>query len=191
MTETEYKSPPAHWDDFLDEELKSESDRACVILAAALLDSALETLLKSHLLPSSSASDPFFDHANAPLSTFSARIEMAYRLGLIDPYFAKALNLIRRIRNDFAHNISGCDFDDTRVMSRMTELGRTVPLRDMKNLEQHDLYPRTQRGEFQMIVSLIQWLLRSLAERIGPIANGYKIEIGDLKESDFELDEQE
>ncbi len=32
----------SHWDDVFHEEFKSESDNACVILAAAVLDSALE-----------------------------------------------------------------------------------------------------------------------------------------------------
>jgi hypothetical protein len=47
---------------------------------------------------------------------------MAYRTGLISTKFARDLHLIRRIRNDFAHNIHGASFEDTRGKQRIAEL---------------------------------------------------------------------
>jgi len=108
--------------DILRKEFASETDRAAVIVAASMLDELLRTALIAKLVPVSSSTDELFDGANAPLGTLSSRIEASYRLGMISVKFARDLHLIRRIRNDFAHNIHGCSFDDTRVRSRVTEL---------------------------------------------------------------------
>lgn len=93
-----------------------------MIVAASMMDELLRSLLIAKLVPVSSSTDELFDGANAPLGTFSARIEMAYRIGLISVRFARDLHLVRRIRNDFAHNIHGASFDDTRVRQRIAEL---------------------------------------------------------------------
>jgi len=157
-----------HWDEVLDKQFSDESDRACVILAAALLDSALETLLKTQLLPASSGEDPLFDGPNAPLASFSARIEMALRLGMIDSGFARSLHLVRRIRNDFAHNVTGCTFADSSVMGRLTELRRATGLPEHAPDIRRGL-PAGPRGDFQMIVGWMQWALRELVEDIEPL----------------------
>ena len=163
-----------HWDKHLKRELANESDRACVIIAAAVLDSALMTLLKSHLIPVGTREDHLFDGANAPLSTFSARIEMSHRLGLMDANLARSLNLIRRIRNDFAHDVAGCSFEQSRVMNRMTELKRAIPMSDV-DFPFRSMFPEGLRGEFELIVSWLQWVIRSLSERIEPVADSYHL----------------
>ena len=106
----------------LHNEFSKETDRAAVIVAASMLDELLRTLLVAKFVPISSTNDDLFDGANAPLGTFSSRIEMAYRTGLISVKFARDLHLVRRIRNDFAHNIHGASFEDTRVKQRIAEL---------------------------------------------------------------------
>jgi DNA-binding MltR family transcriptional regulator len=103
-------------------EFDTESDRAAVIVAASILDELLRSFLVAKLVPVSSSNDELFDGANAPLGTFSSRIEMAFRIGLISVKFARDLHLVRRIRNDFAHNIHGASFEDTRVKQRVSEL---------------------------------------------------------------------
>jgi DNA-binding MltR family transcriptional regulator len=111
--------------DVLHNEFDKESDRAAVILAASVADELLGTLLSAYLVPVSSSNDELFDGANAPLGTFSSRIEMSYRLGLVSVKFARDLHLIRKIRNDFAHNIHGCSFEDARVKSRILEISNS------------------------------------------------------------------
>jgi hypothetical protein len=93
--------PTAEFSEFASD-FASESDRAIVVLTAARLDYQLQRVLERYLLPSVSKTDEFFE-SQGPASTFSNRIILAFRLGLIDKLFAKSLNLIRRIRNDFAH----------------------------------------------------------------------------------------
>jgi DNA-binding MltR family transcriptional regulator len=111
--------------DILRTEFEKETDRAAVILAGSIADELLRTLLAARLVPVTSSCDELFDGANAPLGTFSSRIEMAYRVGQISVKFARDLHLIRKIRNEFAHNIHGCSFEDARVRSRVTELSNS------------------------------------------------------------------
>ncbi len=157
---------PRHWDDLLHREFVNESDRACVILGAALLDSALETVLRSYFIACSTATDPLFEGSNAPLGTFSARIEIAYRAGLMDANFARNLHLVRKIRNDFAHNLTGCTFADSGVVSRLSELTRSTGLVDALLEYRKSNFPEGPRGDFQIAVSWLQWSLRSQAEHI-------------------------
>jgi hypothetical protein len=98
-----------------------ESDRAAVVLGAAKLDLQLYQILQKVLLPNPGSSDELLD-GDAPLSTFSARINLCYRLGLIDRSLTRALHLIRRIRNSFAHEISGSDLNSGSHCDRIKEL---------------------------------------------------------------------
>ena len=164
------KQPEHQWEDLLQNEFAKESDRACVILGAALLDSAIETVLKARLVPSPSASDSLFESPSAPLSSFSARIDFAHRIGLISARFARDLHLIRRIRNDFAHNVAGCSFGDSSVMGRVLELSRSHGLfKGPGGIR--DSFPKGVRGEFQAAVSWMQWYLRRLIQDIDAIAD--------------------
>jgi Mannitol repressor len=79
---------------------RTESDRACAVLGAALLDARLENLYnrrlqcyKDELLSSS-----------GPIGAFSARIRIARALAWISTDVQYDLDVIRSIRNEFAHN---------------------------------------------------------------------------------------
>lgn len=104
-------------------ELEGESDRASAILSAAFLDHELGVLLR-RFLRNSKVSDELFSGTN-PLATFSSRIKLAYCLNLIDDRVFRDLDLIRRIRNDFAHLREPKRFTDQDVANRCREL--TLP----------------------------------------------------------------
>lgn len=103
------------------DEFKGESDRAVVILGAAKLDLLLCQILQQYMAPSTGSKDELLD-GDSPLGTFSAKILIANRLGLIDNEFTRALQLIRKIRNSFAHEISGCTLDSGSHRDRVKEL---------------------------------------------------------------------
>lgn len=107
---------------FLFSQFEKESDRAAVILISSVLDENLTTLLKSYLVAIPSSTDNLFDSATSPLSNFSSKIDISYRIGLISRKFTRDLHLVRKIRNDFAHDIYGCDFENGSVISRVKEL---------------------------------------------------------------------
>ena len=98
-----------------------ESDRAAVILGAAKLDVQLSEILTFVLVPSPTGRDELLD-GDSPLSTFSAKINLAYRLGLIDAKLARSLHLIRKIRNSFAHETSTKSFASGAHCDRVREL---------------------------------------------------------------------
>lgn len=102
-------------------EFKKESDRAAVILGAAQIDTLLRQILLKYLMPNPSKSDELFD-GEAPLASFSARINLIFRLGFITPNYAHALHMIRKIRNDFAHEVFGCSIESCPHRDRAKEL---------------------------------------------------------------------
>lgn len=85
-----------------------ESARAAVIVGASQMDVELEKLIQKALRPSDEKDDELFENDRG-LGTFSAKINMAYRLGLIDKDFKRALHVFRKIRNGFSHQVHGCD----------------------------------------------------------------------------------
>src|SRR3569832_1244104 len=89
-----------------EKEFGAESDRAAVILASAKLDELLHLAITRKLLACPTAQDDLL-RTDGPIGSFAARITLAHRLGLIDDTFAKTLHLIKRIRNDFAHESVG------------------------------------------------------------------------------------
>lgn len=103
------KEPKAlEFDEFAEELLVETQQRALVILACAKIDAQLFALLDAFLLPKAtkkSDGDELLDGDN-PLSTFSSRIKICRRLGLIDDRLADELDKFRAIRNQAAHWIS-------------------------------------------------------------------------------------
>ena len=113
-------------------EFTKESDRACVILCAAKVDYLCAQILQKFFLPNPSGQDELLDTERA-LGTFSARIHALHRLALIDAEFARALHLFRRLRNTFAHEVSGSTFDEGSHRDRISELVR--PLTEYRDYE--------------------------------------------------------
>ncbi len=151
-----------HWDNVFNKEFNKESDRAAVILAASIFDNVLTELLKNHLVSNATTKDDLFDSANAPLSTFSAKITMAHRLGLHSSTFTRDLHLIRKIRNEFAHNIHGCTFEDSRVKSRTLELYKSTGNIIKDKYRSH--YPEGPRGDFMFICMWMLWKINCAIE---------------------------
>ncbi|MCG8375871.1 MAG: hypothetical protein MI702_05275 [Chlorobiales bacterium] len=104
------------------EQMSSESDRGSVIVSVALLDEILSNMLKERLAPSLEKSDELFDSAFSPFSTFSAKIDLAYRIGLLRPSIRSSLHLLRKVRNNFAHASDYKGFDHQSTQSRIREL---------------------------------------------------------------------
>jgi DNA-binding MltR family transcriptional regulator len=96
------------FDEFADELLQEHQPRALVILAAAQIDNQLRGLLEEFLLPKvvkPKEPDELLEGDN-PLSSFSSRIKICKRLGVLDDQLTDAFNRLRDIRNQAAHWIS-------------------------------------------------------------------------------------
>ena len=95
--------------------------RSSVIVIVAKLDMLLYQVIKKMTLPSPKKSDDLLD-GDAPLSSFSAKVTFTHRLGRIDDDLSQALHLIRKIRNDFAHNPDSCGLDLSPHSDRIREI---------------------------------------------------------------------
>lgn len=101
--------------------LTEETDRGCVLMAAAYLDSELKKLIRAKLVKNEATTKEIFGH-NGALGSFSSRIDFAYLLGLISYATRLNLNLLRKIRNEFAHTASPINFKTPGISSRCNEL---------------------------------------------------------------------
>ncbi len=81
-----------------------------------MLDDSLRQILTNFLVKDEKESKEndikLFENIGGPFSTFSARIQASYRLGLISKTEKDELDLIRDIRNKFAHQVELSSFDD-------------------------------------------------------------------------------
>jgi DNA-binding MltR family transcriptional regulator len=100
---------------------QQESDRGCLIFGAALLEDELELVLRAHCRKEpkiiKKVVAPLF-RGYAPFSTFSAKIQASYALGLISERLYKVLDLIRKLRNDFAHEKAAVSFQSAKYQAR-------------------------------------------------------------------------
>lgn len=101
--------------------LTKETDRGCVLFATSYLDKALSDLLYCALVSDKKVENDLFE-GNAPLASFSARIKMAFYLGKISKVERRDLDLLRKIRNEFAHNADEIDFEVEKIKSQCREL---------------------------------------------------------------------
>jgi hypothetical protein len=84
------------------QELHAESDRGMALSGTAYLDDRLGKLITAYLCETNV--DKLMHEGNSPLGTFSARIAMAHALGLIGDKERSELNMLRKLRNLFAHD---------------------------------------------------------------------------------------
>ena len=151
------------WSDHFEKSIKSESTRAKVILSACYLDELLNQLLEILLTPNEEKNDPLFHGPQAPLSTFSAKIELANRMGTISKETKNSLHLIRKIRNKFAHSLTNCDFNDNQIKEWNAELNR---LNDHATPERRLTFSKGAIGDFEKSVSWLVYWIRHITQQI-------------------------
>ena len=96
------------FDTFAEDLLGERTIRPLIIIGSAKVDNLLFEILNLYLKPKltkNNEPDELLD-GDRPLATFSARIKMCYRLGLIDKTLCLALEKLRALRNPSAHNIA-------------------------------------------------------------------------------------
>jgi len=105
--------------------LQAESDRGCVLIAAAYLDDTLEMLLRTYFANDAAsvrkAVDPLFSGLG-PLSSLSAKTKLAFALKLIDPHQFHNLEMVRKIRNRFAHSFEGAALSSQELADQISSL---------------------------------------------------------------------
>lgn len=107
-------------------EIQEETDRGLPLVGAALIDEKLLNTLEAFFVEGKSA-EKLLSAPNAPLGTFSSRIDACYSLALIDKFEYQEIGLIRKIRNEFAHARHGLSFENDKIKGLCTSLQSPLP----------------------------------------------------------------
>jgi len=100
----------------LETEIYDANDRASAVILGSIVESTLTTFLSRKLRQDLNRVQRkrLFDY-EGPLGTFSAKVILTYAMQLIGPITQHDLDLIRTLRNGFAHSRRYIDFDTPQV----------------------------------------------------------------------------
>ena len=132
--------------------LEDKDERTIAILGGTFLEMALEHLLYAFLPEDEKEVKELFDF-NKPLGNFSNKISISFCLGLIDRMIKNDLNLVRKIRNKFAHDLF-VNFEDPEIKSWTMGLKFHIISMMMKPPEGVDMLAVFQVGVNQLISHL-------------------------------------
>lgn len=105
--------------------LEKESNRGVALISVAILDDLIEKLFRSQLLRDEKYKKTLIDKifkVQGPLSSFWSKTLLARALGLITSDDFNDLELIRKIRNEFAHSFEDTNFDSQKIRQFVSEL---------------------------------------------------------------------
>jgi DNA-binding MltR family transcriptional regulator len=126
-------------------QLAGESDRGVALIMTAWLDDALDGYLRTRVIQEKKLIEDLFAQ-DRPLSTFSARINVAYAFAHISSDLYHDLHVIREIRNRFAHERTQFTFETQEIADRC----KNLQLIQNHNAKETDERKRvhTRRDEF-------------------------------------------
>jgi hypothetical protein len=106
-------------------ELGGESDRACALIAGAAISDGLRDLLKLYFVKLEEDDiDRLFIKPRALLADFSGQTDVSFALGLISPKERLVANVIRGIRNVFAHTLAQIEFSNELIVCELSKISR-------------------------------------------------------------------
>jgi DNA-binding MltR family transcriptional regulator len=106
----------------LEEVRTGTDDRLASILIFALIDDVMLCLLKANMNSKMKGGLPRVFEGQGMLATASSRLTLADALGWIDAETLADADLLRKIRNHFAHNVSTRSFSDSPVSGWLTSM---------------------------------------------------------------------
>jgi DNA-binding MltR family transcriptional regulator len=132
------------------DELRKQTDRGAAIIAATFLDNLLQIALERRFLHLSKDQHKALFGRMAPLSTFSAKIEIAYAAGLFGKSAYNNIQMIRNVRNKFAHKLERLHFDHPQIAKFIDDPQRKKAIIGS---------PSSRRDEFLITFALLIILL--------------------------------
>ena len=102
-----------------------ESDRGAALIAAAYFDNTLQEMLRARFdcvpgKPNKLIASLF--ESMGPMATFSGKIKLSFVFDLIDPELFADLEKVRKLRNEFAHELNARNFSDGSVKSLVNSM---------------------------------------------------------------------
>lgn len=98
-----------------------QDERAMVLSLAAFIEDTLGRLLLAYLRDCKASRD-LVEGFNAPLGTLSSRIKAVYSFGLVTEEQFRDMEILRKIRNLFAHNWEGVSLERSDIASMTGQL---------------------------------------------------------------------
>jgi hypothetical protein len=111
---------------------RHRNDRGAALLLAANLENSLQIAIERRLAIAETYRTILFVDEASPLRRFSAKIRLGYALGLFGDGLKSNLDLVRMIRNVFAHALSPVHFSTPEVMGACAHLTMLVPVEASK-----------------------------------------------------------
>lgn len=147
-------------------ELAEGPDRAVAIVGGSLVEYALFTMLchKLGLVEGSKRAEKLAED-RGPLATFDLKIRMAEALEIfVEHTSSNDVKLIKKIRNEFAHDMNLSGFEDQKVAKWISSMDHS----------QKVITGLSRRAQFVSAVSMITGLLiaRAVADRSSGVAAG-------------------
>lgn len=106
--------------------IREQDDQAMVLSLATFLEDTLGRLLIAYFR-SGKATKDLVEGFNAPLGTFGSRIKAVYAFGLVTDEQFKDMEILRKVRNHFAHNWEGVSFERNDLQALIRQVsGYTV-----------------------------------------------------------------
>jgi hypothetical protein len=107
----------------VEREMHGDSDRAAAVVLGTFTEDALRRLIARKLRPDLNSTDrKLLFGFEGVAGTFAAKIALAYAMALIGPETRRDLDLIRLLRNDFAHSQKPIKFNVPEVAAVCAEL---------------------------------------------------------------------
>jgi DNA-binding MltR family transcriptional regulator len=107
--------------------LHRQTHAGMVIAASAKIENVLEKLLLAYMRPLNKKERARLFRGYGPLSSFAAKTDMAYALKMIHQPMFDGLNILRRLRNEFAHCAEPIDLSHPKIKPLFEQLSDLEP----------------------------------------------------------------
>ena len=98
------------------------SDRGIVLVSAELISVLLQELICKKLLSDSQIIKKLFYQPGSSLGSFYSKIELSFAMGLISDDEYHDLQIVRKIRNQFAHSFGKLHFSSDEIAKEIKKL---------------------------------------------------------------------
>ena len=149
--------------------LSRERDTFEVVWYHCYLDNVLESMLRRAFIRDRAVAELF---ERGPLWNFTAKVGVAFAVGLITPEERRDLECVNKIRNTVAHNIRGATFRGRRIRNWLSELSLVREARRQLRAGEEDgrqFFAMNPRERFGFCVWVLgtrleqHWRIRRLA----------------------------
>ncbi len=136
------------------EEIRKETDRGAALFSASVLDNLLEEIIAAYLVPGKGATAILKGGGGqAPIGSLSTRISAALALGLITDQEYVDCHIVRKIRNEFAHNAEfDLKFDNQKIKDLVMNINILGPIIQDHRRSELPIDNKSIREFFSLIV---------------------------------------